>query len=503
MPIRITGMNSGLDTEAIITQLASARSVKVQSLKKAQIKLSWKQDAWKALNTKIYSFYTDTLNDMKYQYSYAKKATTVSDSTKASVTTGDTAVNGTQSLNILSLAKAGYMTGAKLSGNNTSKTTMADLGITENSSFTVTAGDGTTKDISITGASTIADVVSQLKSAGVNANFDEKQQRFYISSTATGADNDFNITASDVNGTNALSKLGLDVNASDCNKIDGTNAKITLNGVNYESDNNVFEINGLTISATAVTGAGEENAITINTDDDYSGIYDMVKNFITKYNSLINEMSSLYNADSAAGYDPLLSEEKADLSDSEIEDWEEKIKDALLRKDSTLSTITTAMTGIMASGVSVTQSDGTSKTMYLSDFGINALSYFSAAENERNAYHIDGDSEDSSTKANTEKLMNMIKTDPDSVTNFFTGLTKSLYDKMTELMAHTDYSSAYTVYEDRLMQSEYCDYNSKISAAEEKLNNYIDKWYSKFSTMETALSKINSQSSSLSNLLGQ
>ena len=68
--IRITGMNSGLDTESIITQLASARSVKVQNLKKDQIKLKYKQDAWKDMNKKIYSFYTDTLSDMRYLGNY-------------------------------------------------------------------------------------------------------------------------------------------------------------------------------------------------------------------------------------------------------------------------------------------------------------------------------------------------------------------------------------------------------------------------------------------------
>ena len=55
MAIRITGMNSGLDTESIIQELASARSIKVQSIEKSKTKLSWKIDAWKGLNTKIYS----------------------------------------------------------------------------------------------------------------------------------------------------------------------------------------------------------------------------------------------------------------------------------------------------------------------------------------------------------------------------------------------------------------------------------------------------------------
>ena len=70
--VRITGMNSGLDTETIITELASARSVKVQSMQKKQTKMSWKMDAWKDLNSKIYKFYTSTLDNMRFAGGYSK-----------------------------------------------------------------------------------------------------------------------------------------------------------------------------------------------------------------------------------------------------------------------------------------------------------------------------------------------------------------------------------------------------------------------------------------------
>ena len=62
MPIRITGLNSGLDTEAIISALVSSYNYKTNKYKKAQTKLSWKQDAWKTLNTKIYSLYSSVGN---------------------------------------------------------------------------------------------------------------------------------------------------------------------------------------------------------------------------------------------------------------------------------------------------------------------------------------------------------------------------------------------------------------------------------------------------------
>ena len=105
MTIRITGMNSGLDTETIINELASARSQKVTSLQKAQTKLSWKIDAWKNLNTKIYNFYTNTLSDLRLEGAFSKKTTRVSNSGAVSVVTNGSAMNGTQKLNITQLAK--------------------------------------------------------------------------------------------------------------------------------------------------------------------------------------------------------------------------------------------------------------------------------------------------------------------------------------------------------------------------------------------------------------
>ena len=47
MPIRLSGLASGLDTEAIVGALVSAYSYKKDKYVKAQTKLSWKQDAWK------------------------------------------------------------------------------------------------------------------------------------------------------------------------------------------------------------------------------------------------------------------------------------------------------------------------------------------------------------------------------------------------------------------------------------------------------------------------
>ena len=212
----------------------------------------------------------------------------------------------------------------------------------------------------------------------------------------------------------------------------------------------------------------------------------------------MNEMDKIYNAASASKYEPLTDDEKDAMSDTEVEKYEKKIKDSLLRRDSTLSTIRSKLTSVMSSGTTV---DG--KQMHLSDFGIDTLSYFTAAENEKNAYHIDGDPDDENTSGNADKLKSMIASDPDTVVSFFSSLHKELYSTMDGLSKAVEgYRSYGSFYDDKKMKSDYSDYTTKIAEMEKKLNAYEDKWYSKFSKMETALAKMQSNASAITGLLG-
>ena len=52
------------------------------------------------------------------------------------------------------------------------------------------------------------------------------------------------------------------------------------------------------------------------------------------------------------------------------------------------------------------------------------------------------------------------------------------------------------------MKSDYSDYTTKIKELEEKLADYEDKWYAKFSAMETALAKMQSNTNAVTSLLG-
>jgi flagellar hook-associated protein 2 len=279
-------------------------------------------------------------------------------------------------------------------------------------------------------------------------------------------------------------------------KVDGSNAKITLNNAVYESSSNEFSINGLDITVQGVTADNE--TLSISTSNNSEGMYDKIKDFIKQYNEVINEMTKLYNAESSKGYEPLTTDEKDSMTDTQIEEWEKKIKDSLLRRDTTLGTLITTMTTAMSKGYQA--SDG--KTYSLSSFGISTLGYLNAEENGENAFHIDGDEDDAYTSTKSDKLLTMLKSNPDVVEDFMKQLTSGLYNAVGDKMKSSSVSSAYTVYNDKEMQKEYSEYSKTISKWEEKLQSIEDSYYSKFAAMESALAKLQSQQSSLAGLLG-
>lgn len=542
--LRMTGMYSGMDTETIVSQLVKAKSTKVTNLKNEQKKLEWKQTAWQDLNSKIYNMYSKTLSNLRLTSAYSKKSTVSSDSTKATVVASEGAVNGTQTLKVNKLAKSGYLTGAKLAGKTTTTTGTDGKDVTKvvnwettdklseidsnltGKTISITTGSGTdakTTDIEITADMTINDLVAKFKDAGVNASFDTTNQRFFINSTGTGSAKNFTLTSDD---STALASLGLDPNTTytdingsknSCVKIEGQDAEIVLNGATFVSDSNTFSINRLTINTLGVT----DEEISLVTSTDYDGIYNTIKDFLTEYNDLINEMDKLYNADSARKYDMLTNDEKDSMTDDEVEQWEDKIKSALLRKDNSLynvmNTLTTTMMdgyyennlsdkqkkNMSASEISAWYKENGGKKHYLSDYGIGTLSYFEAQDNEHHAYHINGDADDEFTSTKEDKLKAAIAEDPEGTANFFATLCKTLYSKLDETMSEsTEYSSIYKVYNDKQLKKDYKDYTKKISDAEDELNDYEDRWYNKFSKMEVALSKLQSQTSSISSMLG-
>ena len=502
--------------------------------------MSWKQDAWKDLNIKVRSLY-DNISNLRFTSAWTMKKTTVSDSTKATVTAAGSCVNGTQTLKIKQLAKGTYITGGEFSNTSagtapTSATKLSELG------YTGSGGDIQVKDssgnvvktVSVTGNTTIKDLVSALNGAGdTKASFDATNKRIFMTSNKTGEQNAFSLDGdADILKTVGLSKEG------GASIVDAQDSEIELNGAKFTSANNTYTVNGLTIDCLAETGNSE---ISITTSVDTQSMYDQVKSFLSQYNSLMKEMYSLYNADSAKGYEPLTDSEKDQMTDTEVEKWEEKIKAALLRRDDTLDGIMSTMKNAMSTsyyiyngnavtydsdkqyykcnGNAIKNSDGSyvtsasqlklwasangAKKYSLSSFGIKTEAYATmTANSSQDAYHIDGDADDSVSKNNSDVLLNMLSSDPDTVSSFMKQLTSGLYSAIdTKMKSVKGLSSSYTIYNDIEMAREYSDYTDTISKWEDKLTDLEDSYYKKFAAMESALASLQSQSSSLSSLL--
>ena len=508
--IRMGGLISGIDTDSIIESLVSTKKKKVTDAKADQKKLEWKQTIYGDINTNIKGLFQSNLSVMRFSGSYKKMTTAVSNSSAASVITGDGAVNATQKLRVEKLAKSAYLTGLDLNGESkdktfTATTTLSELGF-DKASDTISLNIGGTdqEPLTVTGETTISDVLTYLKDAGLNASFDEDTQRIFISAKSTGSSGDF--TLSD-GGNGALEALGLKVATKEekeadnynpekyASKINGSDAIIYLNDAKFTSDSNTFKINNLTITALDETGDKE---VTLTTTTDTSGIYGMIKDMITQYNKAVNDIDKYYNADSIRKYSMLTDEEKEAMSEKEVEEYENKIKSGLLKGDGNLLSLRSLFTESMSTGIEIG-----GKTYYLSDFGIGTGSYFDTADNEKHALHINGDKDDSAYKDKADRLSEMIASDPELVTEFFTKLSQGLYSKLDGASKSVDgYRSYGNFYDDKKMKSDYTKYNSTIKDLEKKANEYEDRLYKQFSSMESALASLQKKSSALAGLLG-
>lgn len=703
MPLRMTGMTSGLDTDSIVSALMEAQTTKKTKVENKKTKLEWTQNIWTGLNKKLYSFYTDSAGKMRFQSSYQTKKAASSDASILTATAQSSASSGSYTVKVNQLAAAQYVTSAKVSAKSTdasgkvteskvtSDTKLSALGFDTEGDTTIeiTAGEKTI-NLNVDETTTVRDFVNALKDAGLNASFDEKQGRFFISAKESGADGKFTITSKTMTGEQvaaqnklmdsvdysnlssgdqdtvkkilsdlknaqdtsavadaekslqdisdrtakekateyynnkltddilsqykyetdgtdgtgdahkagdidyskvkqALQNAGLDNNVyTDSDRlivlkqkiiepavtenlaseeytgkidnavtsgledagiekqserystirlavngyaqamkdgteqskesalkllgmddIDGSAVKesadgtgmvvieaadsiVQVNGATLTSSNTTLDVNGLSLNL--VSASDREVKVTVSNDS--TAVYDAIKDFVEQYNSALSEMNKYYYADSARGYDPLTDDQKEAMSDEEVEKWETKIKDSLLRRDSTLSgileTFRTSLTGI-----TVKASDG--KTYSLANLGITTGKDYK----KYGLLHIKGDEDDTDYADSENTLQSMINSDPDIVMEVMSGIVSNLYDSINKkISTTTTMKSALSFYNDKEMTKQMTQYKKDIKSWETKLSDMEDRYYKQFSAMETALSKLQSQQNSLASYLG-
>lgn len=492
MAIQFTGLASGLDTQSIVSDLMKIERMKVEDIQKEKTRMEWQKDAWSDINTKLYSFYKEDLFEFKSAGTYDQKALSSSNESVVTIGTSPGATNGSHTVTVNNMAKGSFLTGDAmgndLDGNPITADTTADKlanfgGATEVTLHIMTGvGEvaGVDNEVTISSTDTLTDIIGKFNALDgeFNVNYDENFGRIFLSSKETG--DEVQVAFGQADGAVAdelLASLGFGTSKVGTAGVD---ASFNYNGTDLTSDTNEFSVNGLALTLRADSGT---STIAVTTDTD--AIYNSVKSFVTKYNELIEEINTKLGADSAREFNPLTADEKAAMTDDEIELWETRIKDSLLRNDSILTSLNNTMRSILNTSLGVDTTSFTYKSM--SELGIVTGLY-----TEKGKLHIQGDADDPAYSLQDDKLKAAIDKDPDEVKELLTAIGSELYDQLNERMKSNDLSSALTFYNDKMMTEKMSNFDTEMVRLEERLAVVEERYYKQFTAMEQAIQRSNS-----------
>ena len=375
------------------------------------------------------------------------------------------------------------------------KTELAIADVNANVSFTI---NGKTIVVGKTYAqATMSDIISAVNrsNAGVEMKYSSLTDSITLKNKEYGAMHDITLTD---NGAKLLESLGL-IGAGAMKTL-AKDATFDLDGiVGMTRSSNAFTIEGNSYTLKQI---GEVKlTITKNTDEMVSKI----KNFVTKYNELIDKINGKFGEKYEKAYQPLTDIEKESMDSDTISKWETKAKVGLLSRDSSLSAITLAMRSALSEKV-----DGVG--LSLSEIGISSSSYL-----DKGKLLIDETKLKEALNNNYSEVVSLFT--KESTTTYTTtltdgtkratrnsenGLSQRLYDILQDNIRTTGGKgillqkagmpgdiTEYTNILDKEMDVQellMISLQTKITAKEDRL-------YARFAALEKAMNKMNSQSS--------
>lgn len=295
----------------------------------------------------------------------------------------------------------------------------------------------------------------------------------------------------------------------------GTNAKATIDGKTYESDTNklnvanvIYNFNGV----SAKNADGTYQASTISVSQDTDKIVDNVKKFVETYNTLIDSLNTKYREEKNTDYKPLTKKQESEMTESQINKWNEKAKSGLLYHDNNIYSIISDMREALYTEVDAVDT-------VLTDARGNKYSY-----NSMSSIGITSSTNQGHITLDEEKLKKALTEDPDCVYQLFasdqdstyisgstnknqsdtytsksdylnTGIANRLYNSMTtnirnlESYAGTSKETDDESYLGKLITN----MNTKMTSFQTLMKSYESKLYKKYDAMEVALSKLGAQ----------
>lgn len=343
--LRLGGIASGMDTENIMKQMTKTRRAKIDAFNQKRTKNAWLQEAYNNANKSLANFILDSRKKLgldNYTYmgklapgsidkvSWAKKATTSNENVLSARATAG-ATTDLLDVEVIQLAKK-----ASVDSVTTSLNPVEDkIGKERTIKLTV---NGKEKTVKLDATDTYEKAVRKIRQeTGLNVSLGKVGQidgkdayMFSMSTKDTGADQ--SVSFANEETKDFFKQLGVkdDVLSSE---VKGQNSKVKLNsGVEIENKSNDISINGIEMTLKEV-GRAE---VKLKADNDE--IFNKIKTFVEDYNKVIGELQdklkekrNKYNE-----YQPLTSEQKENMKEADIKLWEEKGKKGLLTNNTAI-----------------------------------------------------------------------------------------------------------------------------------------------------------------------
>jgi len=346
-------------------------------------------------------------------------------------------------------------------------------------------GVGVTLKSDMTITAMLAEVNSKLAEAGkdIKMNYDSRADRFSFESATVGG-------ASFTASGQALLAFGFTETASGSGtfaSVAGSMAemRVTINGITDTifSDSNTFTLGDAVITVNNTTQAGDD-PITVALKRDTNEAMNKIRTFIDAYNAIIKRIEGLVRERKSANevsYGPLTNEEKATMSDKQIEEWESIARKGILRNDSGLQNLANNLRRELYAAVG-------SAGLSPQEIGLTTGRFDAGTGGQ---ILIDED-----------RLRAALESDPDKVAEIFagtegnSGLLWRINDHMSAFTSRVQPRTLKGL-EDSIKRA-----NEQMTKMQERMFAEEDKLYRQFAAMETALSKIQQQGDWFSAMLG-
>lgn len=481
--MRIGGLSSGIDTDSIIKELMNAQRMPLNKLHQDRTKLEWKRDAFRDMN-KMLADFDRKIFDMKLSDTYNSKIITSTQEDAVRATGAAGAGNGTYTINVSQIATSAINVGDKINVNT--EDTLHSQGISGPIEFTTynKEGEAVHHSYEIGEKDKFADIIKRInddKESPVRLTYDENADKVILEATRTGSYHpDGNEIVFDDNS--AFANL---FNLQQSGETGGQNAKFTYNGAyEVETQNNHYQLNGVTFQFLNVT---EGNA-TLNVTNDIDHAVDRIKEFVEAYNEIVEKITASQREEIHRDFPPLTDEQKQEMSEREIELWEEKAKSGILKGETALSA---GLAKMRSSWYSTVNNDG--QFNILPDIGISTTSDY------KNGGKLEIDE---------VKLREALAEDPESVQKLFSnnsegegrGLLNRLEDAVEGTIADVNLRagrSTDTSLDSYALGKRMKDINDRITNFERRLEQVEARYWKQFSAMEQAVATMNNQSQML------